>query len=118
MKDKRQQLEPDMEQLIGSKLGKVYIKAVYCHPAYLICMKCTSCEMEDWISTSWNQDCWENLRYTDDTTLIAESEERKSLLMNMNEQSEKAGLKLNIQKTKITASSPITSWQTEGEKWK
>ena len=59
-----------------------------------------------------------NLRYTDNTTLIAESEELKSLLMNMKEKSEKAGLKLNIQKTKIMASSPITSWQIEGEKWK
>ena len=56
-----------------------------------------------------------NLRYTDDTTLMAESEELKSLLMNMKEESEKVGLKLNIQKTKITASSPITSWQIDGE---
>ena len=57
-----------------------------------------------------------NLRYADDTTLMAESEEGlKSLLMKMKEESEKAGLKLNIQKTKIRASSPITSWQTGGE---
>ena len=55
-----------------------------------------------------------NLRYADDTTLMAESEELKSLL-KVKEQSEKAGLKLNIQKTKIMASSPITSWQTDGE---
>ena len=58
-----------------------------------------------------------NLRYADDTTLMAESEEElKSLLMRVKEESEKAGLKLNIQKTKIIASSPITSWQIEGEK--
>ena len=57
-----------------------------------------------------------NLRYTDDTTLMAESkEELKSLLMKMKEESEKAGLKLNIQKTKIMASGPITSWQVDGE---
>ena len=57
-----------------------------------------------------------NLRYSDDTTLIAESEEElKSLLMNLKEESEKVGLKLNIQKTKITASGPITSWQIDGE---
>ena len=57
-----------------------------------------------------------NLRYTDDTTLMAESkEELKSLLMKVKEQSEKAGLKLNIQKTKIMAASPITSWQIDGE---
>ena len=57
-----------------------------------------------------------NLRYADDTTLMAESEEElKSLLMKVKEESEKVGLKLNIQKTKIMASSPITSWQTDGE---
>ena len=56
-----------------------------------------------------------NLRYADDTTLMAESEELKSLLMKVKEESENVGLKLNIQKTKIMASSPITSWQIDGE---
>ena len=56
-----------------------------------------------------------NLRYVDDTTLMAESEELKSLLMKLKEESEKVGLKLNIQKTKIMSSSPITSWQINGE---
>ena len=56
-----------------------------------------------------------NLRYADDTTLMAESEELKSLLMKVKEESEKAGLKLNIQKTKIMTSSPITSWEIDGE---
>ena len=56
-----------------------------------------------------------NLRYADDTTLMAESEELKSLLMKVKEESEKVGLKLNIQKTKIMAFSPITSWQIVGE---
>ena len=60
-----------------------------------------------------------NLRYADDTTLMAESEEElKSLLMNVKEESEKVGLKLNIQKTKIMASSPIISWQIDGKQWK
>ena len=60
-----------------------------------------------------------NLRYADDTTLMAESEEElKSLLMKAKEESEKAGLKLNIQKTKIMASGPITSWQKDGKQWK
>ena len=59
-----------------------------------------------------------NLRYADDTTLMAESEELKSLLMKVKEESEKAGLKLNIQKTKIMASGPITSWQIDGETMK
>ena len=56
-----------------------------------------------------------NLKYADDTTLMAESEELKSLLMKVKEESEKAGLKLNIQKTKIMASGPITSWKIHGE---
>ena len=56
-----------------------------------------------------------NLRYADDTTLMAESEELKSLLMKVKEESEKVGLKLSIQKTKIMASGPITSWQIDGE---
>ena len=60
-----------------------------------------------------------NLRYADDTTLMAEREEElKSLLMKVKEKSEKAGLKLNIQKTKIMASGPITSWQIDGKQWK
>jgi len=69
--------------------------------------------------SSWNQDCRRNinhLRYADDTTLMAESEEElKSLLMKVKEESEKVGFKLNIQKTKIMASGPITSWQIDGE---
>ena len=59
-----------------------------------------------------------NLRYADDTTLMAESKELKSLLMKVKEESEKVGLKLNIQKTKMMASGPITSWQIDGEIWK
>ena len=60
-----------------------------------------------------------NLRYADDTTLTAESEEElKSLLMKVREESEKAGLKFKIQKSKIMASGPITSWQKEGKQWK
>ena len=70
-------------------------------------------------STGWNQDCQEkhnNLKYADDTTLMAESkEEIKHLLKKVKKKSEKAGLKLSIQKTKIMASSPITSWQIAGE---
>ena len=60
-----------------------------------------------------------NLRYTDDTTLMAESEEElKSLLMKVKEESEKVGLKLNIQKMKLMASGPITSWEIDGKQWK
>ena len=69
-------------------------------------------------SRSWNQDSGRNinnLRYADDTTLMAESEELKSLLMKVKEESEKVGLKLNIQKTKIIVSCPIISWEIDGE---
>ena len=59
MQVKKQQLKPDMEQQTGSKLGKEYIKAVYCHPAYLTYMQSTSWEMLDWMKQKWNQDCWE-----------------------------------------------------------
>ena len=59
-----------------------------------------------------------NLRYADDTTLMAESKELKSLLMKVKEESENVSLTLNIQKTNIMASSPITSWQIDGEEWK
>ena len=59
-----------------------------------------------------------NLRYADDTTLMAENKKLKSLLMKVKEESERVGLKLNIQKTKIMGSGPITSWQTEGKQWK
>ena len=87
MQVKKQQLEPDMKQQIGSKLGKEYGKPVFC-----------------------------NLIYTDDTTLRAESEEElKTVLLKVKEESEKLGLKLNIQKTKIMATDAITAWQIGGE---
>ena len=114
MQVKKQQLEPDMEQWTGSKLGKEYDKAVYCHPAYLTYKQSTSREMLGWKKAQAGMKIdgrnINNLRYADDTTLMAESkDELKSLLMKVKEESEKAGLKLNIQKTKIMASSPITS---------
>ena len=70
-------------------------------------------EAQAGIKVSWRN--INNLRYTDDTTLMAEREELKSLLMKAKEESEKVGLKLNIQKTKIMSSGPITSWQVDGE---
>ena len=106
----------DMEQQTGSKSRKEHIKAVYCHPAYLTYMQSTSGEMpstQDGIKIAWRN--INNLRYADDTTFMAESEEDlKSLLMKVKEESEKVGLKLNNQKIKIMASSPITSWQIDG----
>ena len=94
MQIKKQQLELDMEQRTGPKLGKEYFKAVYCHPAYLTSMQSKSCEMPSWMNHIATRNI-NNLRYADDTTLIAESkEELKSLLMK--EESGKAGLQLNI----------------------
>ena len=52
-------IKPDMEQRTGSQLGKEYIEAVYCHPAYLTYMQSASCKMPGWMTESWNQDCWE-----------------------------------------------------------
>ena len=107
-----------MEQLIGSKLGKEYVKVVYCHPAHLTYIQSTSCEMPSWMNHKTAKRNTNNLRYADDTTLMVESkEELKSLLKRVKEESKKAGLKLNIQKTKIMASDPITSLQM-GKKWK
>ena len=116
----RQQLELDMEQRTGSKLGKEYIKTVYCLLAYLTYMQSTSWEMPDWVKHKLDQIVRRNinhLRYADDTTLMAESEEKlKSLLMNVKQESEQVGLKFNIQKTKIMASGPIITWPKDGEK--
>ena len=109
-----------MEQLTGSKLGKEYDKAVYCHPffnlyAEYIIWNAELNEPQAAIKITWRN--INSLGYANDTTLMAESkEELKSLLMKVKEESEKAGLKLNIQKTKIIASSLMTSWQVDGKK--
>ena len=105
-----------MEQQPGSKLGKEYAKAVYCHPAYLTYMQSTSWEMLDWMKHKKAGRNINNLRHSDDIALMAESEEElKNLLMKVKEESKKVGLKLNFKKTKIMASGPITSWQIDGE---
>ena len=118
MQVKNQQLQLDMEQRTGSKLAKEYIMDAYGHHTYLY---------EEYIMRNAGLDEAQvgikiagrninNLRYADDTTLMAESEqELKSLLMKVKEESDKVGLKLNIQKTKIMASGPIISWQIVGE---
>ena len=96
-----------------------YIKAVYCHPclfnlyAEYIMRNAGLEEAQAGIKIAGRN--INNLRYAEDTTLMAESEELKSFLMKVKEESEKVGLKLNIQKTKIMASGPNTSWQIDGE---
>ena len=96
MQVKKQQLELDIEQQTGSKLGKEYIRAMYCHPAYLTYMQSISWEKLGWmkhklesrllgeVSITW---------YANDTTLMAESEELRSILMKVKEESENVGLK-------------------------
>ena len=104
MQVEKQQLELDMEHQTGSRLGKEYVKTVYCHPAYLTYMQSISWEMLGWV------------KHKLESRLPGESEEElKSLLMKVKEKSENFGLKLNIQKTKIMASGPIISWQIDGE---
>ena len=109
-----------MEQLTGARLGKEYNKAVFCLPVYLTYMQSTSWETLDWKKSQAGLKIAgrniNNLRYADDSTLMAESEEElKSLLMRVKEESEEAGFKLSIQKTKIIASVRISSWQIDGE---
>ena len=119
MQVKKQQLEPDMKQRTGSKLGKEYKAAVYCHSLFnfyteYIMRNAGLKEAQAGIKIAGSN--INNLRYADDTTLMAESKKQlKSLLMKVKEDSEKAGLKLRVQKTEIMASSPITSWQIDWE---
>ena len=101
MQVKKQQLELNMEKGTGSKLGKEYIKAVYCHSAYLTYIQSTSRKMPGWVKHKLKsrllREIAINLRYADNTALMAESEdELKRLLMKVKEETEKVGLKLNM----------------------
>ena len=124
MQLKKQQLEPDMEQHTGSvRIGKgvhegcMLSSCLFNLHAEYITRNAGLDEAQDGINTAKKN--INKLRYADDNTPVAESEEElKSLLMKDKEDSEKTDLKLNIQKTKIMAFSPITSWQIEGGKWK
>ena len=106
MQVRKQQLELDMEQQTGSKLSKEYLKAIYCHPAYLTYMQSTSCEMLGWMKHKLESRLPGEISITSDMQMT---------LMKAQEESENVGLKLNIQKTKIMASGPITSWEIDGE---
>ena len=120
MQVKKEHLELNMEQQTGSKLGKEYNKAVcILSPCwfnlYAECILWNARLDESQAGIKFSRRNINNLRYADDTTLIAENAELKSFLMKVKEESEKVGLKLNIQKTKTMASSPITSWQIDME---
>ena len=114
MKVQKQQLEPDMEQQTGSNQERSMSKAVYCHPASLNYMQSRLWEMPDWMRHKLESRLLGKISVTSDMqmkpTFVAEHEEElNSLLMKVEEESEKAGLKLNIQKTKIIASDSIIS---------
>ena len=117
MQEKKQQLKPYMTDWF--KIGKGVHQGCVLSPCLFnfhtehIMQNARLDESQAGIKTAWRN--INNLRYADDTTLMAESKELKSLLMGVKEESEKAGLKLNFQKMKITASIPITSWQIDGE---
>ena len=110
-----------MEQQTGSKSRKEYIKAVYCHPAYLTCLQSTSCEMPGWLKQTLESRLPGEISITSDTQITPSL--RHNLKRNWRaswwkwkRKVEKVGLKLFIQKTKIMASGPITSWQIDGER--
>ena len=119
MQIKKQQLEKYVEQWTSSKLGKGYIKAVYCHPAYLSYMQNTSHKMLGWMKHKLESRLLREISITSYMQMISpfclKAKRNKSLLMKVKEESEKAGLRLNIQKTKIMVSTLITSWQIDGE---
>jgi len=120
MQVKKQKLELDVEEQIGSKLGKEYIKAVYCHPAYLTYMQSIACEILGWMKHKLGSRLPGEISITSDmqmTPPLWQKAKRKlkSFLMKVKEESEKAGLKLSIRKTKIMTSGPIASWQINGE---
>ena len=119
MQVRKQQLELDMEQQSGSKSGKEYVKLIlspYSFNLYAEYILRNAGLEGAQARIKFARRNINNLRYAYDTTLMAESEEElKSLLMKVQEESEKVGLKLNFQKTNIMAFGPITSWQIDGE---
>ena len=120
MQVRKQDLEPDLYSRPVQNWERSTSKLI-CQPDYLTYMQCTSCEMPNWIKhklegTNIAGRNVNNLRYADDTTLTAESKkDLKSLLMKVKEEHEKVGLKLKLQKIKIMASGPITSWEVDEE---
>ena len=111
--------QPDMKQGTHSKLGKEYVKAVYCHSAYLTSMQSTSCEILGWIKHKLESRLSGETSVASDMQIIPPYGRKQrgtnKPLMKVKEESDKAGLKLRIQKMKIMASCPITSWQIDGE---
>ena len=120
MKVKKQQLEPYMEQLTGSKLEKEDKKAVYCHTIYLTYMQNTSCKMPGWMSHKLESYCWEKYQQPQTCRWYhsnGRKQRRTKETLDKGERGmKKVVLKLNIKETKIMKTNPITSWQIEEEK--
>ena len=114
MQVKKQQLELNVKQWTGSKLGKEYVKAVYCYSAYITYMQSTSRKIMGWMKHKLESGLPGEISITSDMQTTP-SLWQKVKRMKVKEESEKTGLKLNIQKTKIMASSPIISLQIDGE---
>ena len=119
MQVKKQHLEPDMEQQTGSRLGTEYVRAVYCHLAYLTYMQSTSCEMLDWMKHRLESRLLGEISIISDMRWHHPYGRKQRGITEPLYESEigewKVGLKFNIQKTKIMASGSITSWQIDGE---
>ena len=111
---RRQQLELDVEQQTGPKSGKEYVKAVYCHPAYLTYLQSTSWEMLGWMKHKLESELPGEISITTDMQMTPPLGQ-KAKKNWVKEESKKVGLKLNIQKTKIMVSGPITWWQGDRE---
>ena len=99
-------------------MGKKYIKAIYCHLAYLTYMQSKSCEMLGWINHKLESRLLGEIPLTADMQMTSPLWQKVKNLMEVMEETEKVDSKFNIQKTKIMASSPIISWQIDGEQWK
>ena len=112
-------VKPDMEQQTGSRLGKEYVKAVYCHPAYLTYMQSTSCKMLDWMKHKLESRLLAEISIISDMQMTPplwqKAKNYRTFWWKWKRRVKKLALKPNIQKTKIIASGPITSWQIDGE---
>ena len=119
MQVKKKQLDFDMEQRTGSKLEKEYVKAAYCHPGYLIYMQNILCKIQGWMKQKLESRLPAEISITTDKQMTPPSWWKAKTNWRVSlwkwQESEKAGLKLNIQKTMIMAFSPITSWQIGGK---
>ena len=109
----------DMEQQPGSRLGKEYVKAVYCHPAYLTYMQSTSCKMLDWMKHKLESRLLAEISVISDMQMTPplwqKAKNYRTFWWKWKRRVKKLALKPNIQKTKIISSGPITSWQIDGE---